>query len=99
MFISLVNVGRFKSYERMTPETQKLRMPPLIEGSKDNSRYDSVHNNNLQHYVVYDNSKAYPGYLLTYSLPESLKTPKIHPLYGTRGGGGSYKSLFSPSFK
>jgi hypothetical protein len=75
MFISLVNIGRFKSYEGMTPETQKFRMPPIIEGSKDNARYDSVHNSKLHHYVVYDNSKAYPGYLLTYSVPVELRTP------------------------
>jgi hypothetical protein len=68
MFISLVNVGRFKSFARTTADTQKFRMPPVLEGSKENGRYDSVHNSNLEHYVVYDNSKAYPGYLLTYSL-------------------------------
>ncbi len=66
MFISLVNVGKYKSFERDTEETSHFKYPPLLEGS-ENDRYDSVHNKLMDHYIVYDNNKAYPGYLLTYS--------------------------------
>ena len=44
-------------------------MPPLIEGSLT-EKYDSVYNVKCDHYIVYDNFKAYPGYLITYQYSE-----------------------------
>jgi hypothetical protein len=66
MLISLVNTGQSKSYTKATSETSELKLPPLIEG-KPKERYDSVHNNFQGHYIVYDNNKVYPGYLITYT--------------------------------
>jgi hypothetical protein len=43
-----------------------LTLPPPIEGDKDGKRYDSVHHEFQRHFIVYDNTKAYPGYLVTY---------------------------------
>ena len=62
MFLCIVNLGKYKALQTNNSE---LRMPPLVEGSKS-MRYDSVYNKPLKHFIVYDNSQAYPGYLITY---------------------------------
>ena len=62
MFLCLVSVGRYKE---MMKHDQSLRLPPFIEGSKT-VRYDSIYNKPAKHFVIYDNSKAYPAYLITY---------------------------------
>jgi hypothetical protein len=62
MFLCVVNLGRYKAYSN-TDDT--LRVPPLIEGSQT-IRYDSTYNRPQKHFIVYDNAKAYPGYLITY---------------------------------
>ena len=67
MFLCLVNLGRYKAFQK---HDQSLRVPPLIEGSTT-KRYDSVYNKPAKHFIVYDNSKAYPAYLITYRVPGS----------------------------
>jgi len=62
MFLSIVNVGRYKE---MNKSDTTIRIPPFIEGSS-NIRYDSVYNKIAKHFIIYDNAKAYPGYLITY---------------------------------
>ena len=62
MFFCVVNVGR---YIPKTSHEPDLRIPPMLEGSKT-LRYDSVKNDKDKHYIVYDNSKAFPGYIITY---------------------------------
>ncbi|CDW78692.1 poly adp-ribose polymerase member 14-like protein [Stylonychia lemnae] len=41
------------------------RMPAPIPG-KQGVLYDSFNNGNKGHYVIYDNQKSYPGYLISY---------------------------------
>jgi hypothetical protein len=65
MFLAIVNIGRYKAY---TNHDSSLKIPPFLEGSKS-IRYDSVYNKPAKHFIVYDNSKQYPGYLITYSKP------------------------------
>jgi hypothetical protein len=50
---------------RGQPVGSSTRLPPLKTGSEA-ERYDSVRNVNQGHWVVYDNCRAYPGYLITY---------------------------------
>ena len=63
MFLCAVNVGLPKE---MDQHDKKMRIPPFLENSKT-LRYDSVKNVKENHYIVYDNAKAYPGYLITYT--------------------------------
>ncbi|TNV80547.1 hypothetical protein FGO68_gene7363 [Halteria grandinella] len=65
MFFAVVNIGRYKPYPH--PD-QTLKMPPLLEGSKTR-RYDSCYSQGPKHFIIYDNSKQYPGYLITYRNP------------------------------
>ncbi|CDW72517.1 poly adp-ribose polymerase member 14-like protein [Stylonychia lemnae] len=44
---------------------QAARMPAAIPG-KQGVLYDSFNNGNGGHYIIYDNQKSYPGYLITY---------------------------------
>lgn len=60
MFVCLVLVGDSK-HER--PGQYKL--PPL-KNNTQTERYDSINNGAGGHFIIYDNSKAYPGYLITY---------------------------------
>ena len=63
MLVALVIIG-----DSITlPLNNKLRLPPLKNGSTT-VRYDSVNNGIGGHYIVYDNNKAYPGYLITYKI-------------------------------
>ena len=41
-------------------------MPGELPG-RPGERYDSINNVNEGHYIVYDNNKSYPGYLITYT--------------------------------
>ena len=41
-------------------------MAPPMEDNP-NLRYDSISNGEGGHYIVYDNDKSYPGYLITYT--------------------------------
>jgi len=43
----------------------QYRIPPNKPGSQT-ERYDSINNGQGGHFIIYDNSKAYPGYLITY---------------------------------
>ncbi|CDW81865.1 poly adp-ribose polymerase member 14-like protein [Stylonychia lemnae] len=44
---------------------QGARLPAAIPG-KQGALYDSFNNGNGGHYVIYDNQKSYPGYLITF---------------------------------
>lgn len=60
MFMALVLVG-----DSITLPPAQFRIPP----NKTNStteRYDSINNGEGGHYIVYDNVKCYPGYIITY---------------------------------
>lgn len=57
---------------RCAPDSS-LKMPPLkpclkVQGAFENERYDSVsgHTRGSDIFVIYDNEKAYPAYLITY---------------------------------
>ena len=67
-FLALVLTG--ESYS--CGEDRSLRKPPLKERNDmfADERYDSVHGKSRGSdiYVVYDHDKAYPAYLITYSL-------------------------------
>ena len=58
-----VVLGKFKQ----TQPDASMRMPHVIEGRKS-QRYDSVQGNlgNSNCYVVYNEGRAYPQYLITY---------------------------------
>jgi len=43
-----------------------LKMPPTKPGSEQ--RYDSITNQTKDHYIVYDNNKQFPAYLVTYTV-------------------------------
>ncbi|CDW80444.1 UNKNOWN [Stylonychia lemnae] len=65
IFVALVIVGEtLKCSQKM----KDLRLPPLKPNSNID-RYDSIYDNTLSNYIVYDNNKSYPGYLITYRLP------------------------------
>lgn len=61
MFMCLVLVG-----DSVQLGPSQYRIPPVKKGSS-HERYDSVNNGVGGHYIIYDNSKCYPGYLITYS--------------------------------
>jgi hypothetical protein len=60
MFLALVLVG-----ESVDLPSGQYNLPPNKPGSQT-ERYDSIHNKGAGHYIVYDNIKTYPGYLITY---------------------------------
>jgi hypothetical protein len=60
MFMAVVLVG-----DSVTLGGGQYRIPPLKPGSKV-ERYDSINNGAGGHFIIYDNAKAYPGYLITY---------------------------------
>eukprot|EP00347_Sterkiella_histriomuscorum_P017051 403350847 len=62
IFVALVITGESITFNQNQPD---LKAPPYKPGSKT-ERYDSVHNGYLDHYIVYDHYRAYPGYLITY---------------------------------
>ena len=60
MFLGLVLVG-----DSVQAQPGQYRIPPNKPGSLT-ERYDSINNGNAGHFIIYDNAKAYPGYLITY---------------------------------
>ena len=66
MFFAMVAIGKYVAMD-MSSATKELRIPPLLQNSKI-VRYDSVYNKAQKHFIIYDNMKAYPGYLITYTL-------------------------------
>eukprot|EP00347_Sterkiella_histriomuscorum_P007801 403347509 len=62
IFVALVLTGNFVTLNKNDPN---LKAPPYKPGSQT-ERYDSVHNGQLDHFIVYDHYRAYPGYLITY---------------------------------
>lgn len=60
IFLALVLTG-----ESTTLKDPNPRLPALKPGSLVD-RYDSFNNGNGGHYVIFDNLKCYPGYLITY---------------------------------
>lgn len=60
MFMALVLVG-----DSVEMPKGLYKIPPLKPGSEI-IRYDSINNGFGGHYIIYDNDKAYPGYLITY---------------------------------
>ncbi|TNV73266.1 hypothetical protein FGO68_gene4052 [Halteria grandinella] len=60
MFMALVLVG-----DSITLPPGQYRIPPNKQGSTT-ERYDSINNGEGGHYIVYDNVKCYPGYIITY---------------------------------
>jgi hypothetical protein len=61
MFLCIVLIGHTV---KLPPG--KYSIPPTKDGKNGSERYDSIHNANADHYIVYDNAKAYPGFLITY---------------------------------
>jgi len=61
MFLALVLVGDSVTM----PPGGHYRIPPNKNGSKT-ERFDSINNGNGGHFIIYDNVKSYPGYLITY---------------------------------
>ena len=64
MFVCFVLPGH-SAYN--PPERSSLRIPPLI-GKSTVDRFDSVTNADRSHTILYSNGKAYPAYLINYSL-------------------------------
>ena len=61
MFLALVLVG-----DSVTQPPGQYRLPPNKPGSHT-ERYDSINNGpGGGHYIIYDNVKSYPAYLITY---------------------------------
>jgi hypothetical protein len=60
MIYALVLVG-----ESVTLQPGQYRIPPNKKHSTT-ERYDSINNGNGGHYIIYDNVKCYPGYVITY---------------------------------
>ena len=51
---------------------REVRMPPLKPG-KNEGRYDSINNGTIGHYIIYDNLKTYPGYIITYNWTDLIR--------------------------
>ena len=68
MFLAYVLTGETCECK---PDRQMRKPPckPHCKGNFENELYDSVtgHTNGSQIYVIYDNEKSYPAYLITYS--------------------------------
>jgi len=64
MFLVFVIVG---DACEMVQNDSSLRIPPLKSGSTT-ERYDSVFNANLRHTIIYENSRQYPAYLISYKI-------------------------------
>lgn len=63
MFLCLVLVG-----DTVVLRPGKYLLPPFKNGVSG-ERYDSITNggiNNTEHFIIYDNCKSYPAYLITY---------------------------------
>jgi hypothetical protein len=75
MFMALVLVG--ETCENPHNPNQ-LRIPPLKNGSQS-ERYDSVTGASGSQIIVYDNRRAYPGFLITYSCEKNVHAfnPKL----------------------
>ena len=61
MFVCLVLVG-----DSVQLPGGQYKIPPNKPGSQT-ERYDSINNGPGGHYIIYDNLKSYPGYLITYT--------------------------------
>ena len=61
MFICLVLTGNSTN----TGGGKGVRKPPEVPNKKG-ERYDSINNGSGGHFIVYDNHKSYPGYLITF---------------------------------
>ena len=59
MSLVLTGVSTLKSLGK------KNIMAPAME-ENPNLRYDSINNEDDGHYIVFENEKTYPGYLITY---------------------------------
>ena len=60
MFVAIVLIG-----DSVNLPGGNYRLPPNKPDSTV-ERYDSINNGQGGHYIIYDNSRAYPGYLVTY---------------------------------
>mmetsp|Transcript_45696 Transcript_45696/g.33412 ORF Transcript_45696/g.33412 Transcript_45696/m.33412 type:complete len:174 (+) Transcript_45696:1474-1995(+) len=60
MFLCMVLVG-----DSVQMQPGQYRIPPNKPNSKT-ERYDSINNGAGGHFIVYDNTKIYPAYLITY---------------------------------
>ncbi len=61
MFMCLVLTGLSSS----VGGGRNAKQPPPIAG-RQGELYDSFNNGAGGHYIIYDNQKSYPGYLITY---------------------------------
>ena len=61
MFLALVLVGDSVAL----PPYNDYNVPPCKFGSQTD-RYDSIRNQQDKHFIVFENSRCYPGYLITY---------------------------------
>jgi hypothetical protein len=64
MFLVFVIVGEACE---MVQNDNTLRIPPLKKNSTT-ERYDSVFNAAARHTIIYENSRQYPAYLVSYTL-------------------------------
>eukprot|EP00455_Lapot_gusevi_P000932 TRINITY_DN10388_c0_g1_i8.p1 TRINITY_DN10388_c0_g1~~TRINITY_DN10388_c0_g1_i8.p1 ORF type:complete len:139 (+),score=2.51 TRINITY_DN10388_c0_g1_i8:27-419(+) len=67
MFLALVVLG----HSCLCASDKALRMPPAKQNASGNfavEHYDSVsaHHNSSLNYIIYENGRAYPFYLITY---------------------------------
>mmetsp|Transcript_19316 Transcript_19316/g.18460 ORF Transcript_19316/g.18460 Transcript_19316/m.18460 type:complete len:138 (-) Transcript_19316:25-438(-) len=60
IFLAMVLVG-----DSVKLNGGNYRIPPNKPGSQT-ERYDSINNGPGGHYIIYDNTKSYPGYLITF---------------------------------
>ena len=66
MFVCFVLPG-LSAYD--PPNPSSLRIPPLRdEYSNSIERFDTVTNRDRSHVIVYSNAKAYPAYLINYTI-------------------------------
>ena len=63
MFLVFVLIGESC---KMNHHDKSLRLPPLKSNVNGTERYDSVYNVKARHTIIYENSRQYPAYLITY---------------------------------
>lgn len=90
LFCAKVLIG--KTY--VTPPNGQLTVPPFVPGSKS-VRYDSIRSNNQigkNEYVIFNNSKAYPYYLLTISANRNVNNPNAFGFGAFNNNAAVYSS-------
>ena len=96
MFLAKVLVGN----SILLPSNSKLSIPPINEETKE--RYDSIkgETNNWDVYIVYDNGRSYPEYLINYCTESKVDHHSSLPVtsYTPVSSYSSYSSATSYSY-